>query len=247
MSGMLHPVGPEEPQVYWFRRAVVAVGVVLVVIITVALARPGRSEPMAVPAASPTPLVLGAPPPTQEPAPEVTGPLTDVVGPATGSADADPAGATPEAPAVPETSAVPETPPAPPAPPEPVDCRPADLQVALAGGAGAGIGAQTTFTVTVTNGSQEPCRTGIDPAAFELRIYSGTDRIWSTKDCAEWLTPVGPQVLEPGAGLPVDIAWSGQRSSADCTISSTALLPGTYVATAEIPEAKPAQKVMGLR
>lgn len=230
MSGMLYPVGPEDPQVYWLRRAAIGVGALLVILVVIALIRPGGSATVAVPSSSPTPLMLGTPTPTPTPIPS-TAATPGAAGAAPGST-----------PAVASAAAVTPQP-----TPTPAACQPADLRLALGGGAGAAVGVATTFTVQITNGSAVPCSVGWAPATAELRIFSGTDRIWSTDDCAAWFTPVAPQVVEPGKALSANVVWQGKRSYPGCKLGSTALQPGTYVATAEIDGAGPAQKVLGLR
>ena len=229
MSGMMHPVGPEDPQVYWLRRAAIGVGALLVILVLIALVRPGGSATVAVPSSSPTPLLLGTPTPTPTPIPSTEA--------ASGAAVPAPAGSTPAvaAPVTPQPT------------PTAAACQPADLRLAVGGGAGAAVGVATTFTVQITNGSAVPCIVGWVPATSELRIFSGTDRIWSTGDCAAWFTPVAPQVVAPGKALSANVVWQGKRSYPGCKLGSTALQPGTYVATAEIQGAGPAQKVLGLR
>lgn len=227
MSGLLRPVGPEDPQVYWLRRAAILVGLVLVALLVVALARPGGSPTRAEPSASPTPLLLATPTPT----PSATPIPTELASGGAEAVDQTPA-------PVPEEPATPTAPPA---------CNPADLRLAVGGAQGAGIGTPSVFTVQVTNGSSVSCIAGWEPGAAELRIFSGTDRIWSTDDCEAWFATVPAQLVEPGASLTAEVTWQGQRSYPGCKLASAPLRAGTYVATAEIEGAPAAQQVLSLR
>lgn len=225
MSGLLHPVGPEDPQVYWLRRAAIVVGAVLVILVVVALGRPGGSSTMAEPSASPTPLLLATPTATPTPTPT----------------ESPTAAASGEAEAVVQTPA-----PAPEETPPPA-CAPAELRLSVAGAEGAGIGTPTVFAVQVANGSSAPCTVGWERGTAELRIFSGTDRIWSTDDCEAWFTPVPAQVVAPGESLTAEVTWQGERSYPGCKLASSPLRAGTYVATAEIDGAPAAQRVVSLR
>ncbi|MDP4014424.1 MAG: DUF4232 domain-containing protein [Candidatus Nanopelagicales bacterium] len=56
MSSVIRPVGPEEPQTYWKRRAAIVVGVLVVLLILFLVFKPSGSdaEPDAAPSPSPT-------------------------------------------------------------------------------------------------------------------------------------------------------------------------------------------------
>ena len=76
MSGLLHPVGPEPPVVYWVRRGAIVLVVLTVLIVLVWLVRgrgssePGRPAAAASPAASASASAASAAPaPTGEPLP----------------------------------------------------------------------------------------------------------------------------------------------------------------------------------
>lgn len=228
MSGLLRPVGPEDPQVYWLRRAAILVGLVLVVVVVVALIRPGGSTRMAEPSASPTPLLLATPTATATPEPAAT---------------AAPQGTAPAAGQAPTAAVTPQTQPVPSAPPA---CAPRDVRLALGGAEDAGLGTPTTFSVQLTNGSAGPCSIAWEPGTAELRITSGSDRIWSTEDCDRWFTAVPAQVVEPGQALTAQVAWQGQRSYPGCKLASRPLQSGTYVATVEVDGAATAEKVLRL-
>lgn len=126
---------------------------------------------------------------------------------------------------------------------EPVGCDPAELTLKVSGASTVTSGKKIDLTVTATS-KGAPCRLDLKQNPFELKIYSGTDRIWSTADCAKW-APASPMVVGE-RGWSWKQTWSTQRSSSGCTLSDEYLRPGTYVATATISGSRPAQLVMRL-
>ena len=81
---------------------------------------------------------------------------------------------------------------------------------------------------------------GIDGKNFELKIYSGTDRIYTTKNCAKAVKPV-VKVLAPEQAVAWAMKWDGKRSKSGCGQRPEAPRPGTYFATAQLTDAKPVQ------
>lgn len=108
----------------------------------------------------------------------------------------------------------------------------------------------TTFKVSVINGSAVTCTVDLTTSTFEVKIYSGTDRIWSTDDCAKWLAAKPKRRLAPEDAYGWSVAWPGQRSTSGCQLAG-GLRAGTYVATAQLgvgsAGSKPVQVVMRLR
>ncbi|RCK69177.1 hypothetical protein DT076_12645 [Desertihabitans brevis] len=92
----------------------------------------------------------------------------------------------------------------------------------------------------------EACQLMLDEKTFELRIYSGTDRIWTTDHCAAWV-PAKTTTLQPEQAHEWSMTWPGLRSDGDCSLTDTPLRAGTYVATALFQQADPVQLVMRLR
>ena len=102
------------------------------------------------------------------------------------------------------------------------------------------------IAATVTATSKDGlCQLDLAKNPFELRIYSGTDRIWSTKDCAKW-APASPIAIPEKGTWTWKQTWTTLRSAANCSLSDEYLRPGTYVATAVISGGAPAQLVMRL-
>ncbi len=239
MSGLLRPVGPEDPQVYWLRRAVVLVVVALVVLIVVAWLRPDPTPGQAVASPSST-MVTPGPTSTPTPTPKPTR--------TAGTASPKPSvKTTPKS--SPARSATPKATPkaVPTATPAAADCTPGDVEVGIAGGGRVTAGKAVTFTVSLTNAGKSPCRLALSDSTFELKVYSGSDRIWSTADCADWFDEGKPSVVKAGGSRTAEVTWPARRSSGSCKLSGADLAAGTYVATAQLDGADPAQRVMGLR
>jgi hypothetical protein len=240
MSTVLHPAGPEPAQTYWKRRVVVIVVAVVVLAITGALIANGTSSGSAVQASpSPPPPAAATGSPTPKPSAG-----------ARSSAGATPANATPSASATASarpsatTSATPK--PSKTPTPEPVACAPDTLRPTLTGKQRLKPEERNTFTLSLINGSGQTCSASVSPDNFELRIYSGSDRIWSTKDCATLVKPVR-RTLEAEQALEWKLAWNGLRSRAGCKPRPEIPRPGTYYATAELTGAEPVQLLMMLR
>jgi hypothetical protein len=81
-------------------------------------------------------------------------------------------------------------------------------------------GVQPMISMKITNRGAAACTFDVGTAAQEYIITSGSDRIWSSKDCQTGATST-PQVLEPGVELSTTpFAWDRTRSSTD-TCNST--------------------------
>jgi hypothetical protein len=115
-------------------------------------------------------------------------------------------------------------------------CTAADLQLALTSDAGSYVaGLQPVFSLVVTNGGSTSCTVDAGPGSRELLITSGTDRVWSSLDCAgdaaEELL-----LLSPGtASAPIAVTWPVARSAEGCTEGLPAPgRPGTYHVIAKL-------------
>lgn len=83
------------------------------------------------------------------------------------------------------------------------------------------------LVLTVKNTGTAPCRRALGQGAVELLVTSGSDRFWSSDDCA----PGGDQgvtVLKPGEQRVQRVTWSGRRSAPGCGGSKAQAEPGTY-------------------
>ena len=252
MSGVLHPVGPEPSQTYWLRRVVVLTAAVLaLVLFAVAVANAtgsgtaSPSPPPGVGAASDA-TTTASPSPTRSASPS-------------SAADAEPSAAETsstrppaESSSKPKASASTTTPKTttkrPPAPAKPAvpGCAARDLRVTVTGKRTLRPKQRAIFRLSVINGGTATCVAKVNSANFELKIFSGTDRIWSTNDCARLVRARQFALLSQQA-VEWSVAWDGRRSRKTCKQRPEIPRPGTYFATAQLDGAKPVQLRMQLR
>jgi len=97
------------------------------------------------------------------------------------------------------------------------------------------IGAKVEFDVSYTNTSKKACTFSVSPDSYQLTIYSGSDRIWSTADCAR-LVHSAKVTLKPGHAVGWSITWSGKRSQQGATCQSRPETPqaGYYHAESQL-------------
>ncbi len=127
-----------------------------------------------------------------------------------------------------------------------IACTGADLTVTLTVGQRAyAAGASPQFVVSLTNTGSQPCTVDAGAAAREILITSGSDRIWSSQDCAED-PPERLLLLEPGAKDEDTVVWDRTRSAEGCPADLPAPRPGTYSAVATIEGTSSASAVFDL-
>ena len=88
-------------------------------------------------------------------------------------------------------------------------------------------GVQPALSMSITNIGSAPCTFDVGTAAQEYIITSGTDRIWSSKDCQTGAV-ANPVVLAPGVEQrTTPFAWDRTRSSTDtCNTTRPAAVSG---------------------
>lgn len=148
-----------------------------------------------------------------------------------------------EAPApVPEEQPAPEAPARAQAP----ECTPEQLEVAVDGAdeVSKAAGAQP-FGVVVTNTGTANCTLPVSADNLKVTIFTGTERIWSTEDCAA-VIPARSALLAPGAWISSDVTWGIGRSAAGCATASGEIPTGDYRVVAELAEVVPAQREFSL-
>ncbi|MFG1697781.1 hypothetical protein [Nonomuraea sp. NPDC049309] len=106
--------------------------------------------------------------------------------------------------------------------------------------------ARPSFLVTLVNTGPVMCTADVGPRSMEIRITSGTDRIWSTADC---VSGEGTEIKQLRRGVPYVrmLEWNRRRSSSDCRAEPPAALPGTYVAIARLGKLRSHKGVFHLR
>jgi hypothetical protein len=232
MSGVLHPVGPQSVRTYWARRGLVfAATTIFVLALALIIGGPGSGS-----AATPSPA----------------------------SADsASPAAASPSAlEAVPTPSVVDISASATPKPsattnrklkasirkPQqaaPASCATKELRPTLTAKRRIVPQHPTTFQLSLINGSAQTCVARVTRKNFQLKINSGSDRIWSTDDCPSMVKTVSRKLRSEHA-VAWSLTWNGKRSKSRCKSASQSLHPGRYVATAQLDGAEPVKLRMVL-
>jgi hypothetical protein len=129
-----------------------------------------------------------------------------------------------------------------PTPTGPLACDQTNTGLALAGYQKVKQDAKQAFKVALTNTGGAACVLDLTAANFSLTVTSGTDRIWTTDDCAKWV-PAKKQTLKPQKGYEFAIDWGVARSGAGCKVAKSLLNPGTYVATAAFSDSVKARQV----
>lgn len=212
MSSLTHPRGPEPERTYWIRRGIALAAVVaaLAVLVWVASMLFGSKKGTAGPVATPNSSTLAQNMPTPTPTPSP-------------SASTSP---TPGASKSPSASAS--------SPAVPIMCKGTDIGVDLTADSSVKSGASTTLAVKFTNNSSAACKVNFGANPLTIKIYSGSDRIWSTEDCRAWAPRGTTNPLKAGASWTFSEPWQTKRSASGCAVKSTYLQPGTYVATASI-------------
>lgn len=270
MEGLLRPVGPEEERIYWIRRGLALV-VLLVLIVGVGFMvssignadeMPAATETEAVPPqAAPTPAAPPPPPPgvpdevaTEEavPVPSSAATTAAVEEPLPPEPDntfhqtpAPPAVPAPPAPAPPAAPG----PAAPPVPPVPT------VAAAIANTAGPCDPATTRISVagpeSLTLGTAAQIKisaTNAGPADCVVIVDDRTFELTIANggdqvfSSRDCVTDVLSQgaVLSPGRTLDWTLQWQGNRSEPQCRISPNKPASGTYLASAFWREAVPA-------
>ena len=239
MSSVLHPVGPEPPQTYWVRRTVVLASAILVLAVVVALIVNGTSSGSAVQPTPPAPSPVAAE--TASPSPMSTE-LRSPTASRLRSRRPPRRRASPKAKASAKASPSPKV----TAKPGPVACPADQMRVTLNGKQHLKVKKPTVFQLSLINGSGQTCIASITAKNFELKIYSGTDRIWSTNDCSTAIKSITKK-LPAERVVEWSLAWNGRRSRDDCKNRPEIPRAGTYFATAQLDGAKPVQLRMILR
>lgn len=229
VEGVLHPVGSLSPRVYWKRRALGIVIVLILAVVPFLLLGGGDASEAAGAGAGATQSIDPVETPQLELVPaepldtSTTAPSTTAQTTTTPAATSGPAVTT-----------------APPAAPGP--CTDAMLGV-TAGSEQPQYSAQDkpTLLMTVKNVSLEPCVRDLGSAQQEWGLFDGDARLWGSNDCLS--DPAADvQTLQPGQQVVLQVAWSGLSSDRQCTESRQRLAPGDYqlrarLGTAQSPNA----------
>jgi hypothetical protein len=97
------------------------------------------------------------------------------------------------------------------------------------------------FQLSVVNTARMPCTFDVGPGHLDVRIVSGSDRVWSSAQCLGAGSSI--QMLRRGVPYIAAIDWNRRRCGADPARAQ----PGTYVAYAKAGGLKTAHQVFFLR
>ena len=136
----------------------------------------------------------------------------------------------------------PATPTPTPTPTGPIVCDANTATMSLAGYQKVKQGAKQPFKIVITNTGKVNCVLDLSSTNFGLEVTSGSDRIWSTADCAKWV-PAKKTTLKPNKTHEFSVEWGLVRSSAGCKTSKDVVKPGTYVGTATFADSLKGRQV----
>jgi len=213
MSALTTPRGPLPPRVYWFRRLLVlSVVFALVFGISRLLGAGGDGGDGDTVAQVGSDASQNAEP-TPEADPTSEAPVDATTTPAEGDGPS-------EEPSVPE-----EPTREPPAQPE-GDCAPGDLVVEPAVWRPAA-NSRVLIGLDVSTVESPACYWDVSADTLTMRITSGDDEIWSTRQCGD-AVPVSQVVVRNDKTTKVVVPWSGRRSDDECSPATQWALPGYY-------------------
>lgn len=92
-------------------------------------------------------------------------------------------------------------------------------------------GERPRFQLSVVNTGSRACAVDIGAKGLEVRISSGSDRVWSSAHCARGAGS-SRVTLERGVPHLKSVTWNRRRSTAGCPGNAPTARPGTYVAAA---------------
>lgn len=227
----MNPRGPEQPMVYWLRRASIAIVALVAVVGLWWLAGGGRggdatpaasASAVASPAASAVPSstalssLAPMPTPTGSGVPAISAaPSVD----ATDATTAEPVGEGVTADA-------------------PIACTASGIQVLATTDKKSYVrGEQPILTLEITNVGTVPCTRDVGPKANSLTITSGGYHVWSSDDCGAG-TKSKIVTLKPNKPVATSLKWDGMTSQKGCTPGSTRAKPGRYQVTGKNMKAK---------
>lgn len=200
MTGVVHPVGPERPQVYWRRRLVLGLAALVTLIVIVRSFTGGEDPvPAAVSVTPSTEAVTTSPEPATEPT-VAAAPSPVVLQPT----------AQPNVPAVAEG-----------------ECSDDDTSIrVVVDRETTAVGEGVHINMIVKNISSKTCKRDVGSGANEVTVISGPALIWSTDHCNP-NTDRDLVELAPGQEWNVKVVWIGKQTATGCKVTNLAE-PGAY-------------------
>lgn len=102
------------------------------------------------------------------------------------------------------------------------------------------------FTLKVTNGNPTPCEVNVGTKQMEFLVVSGTDRVFSSKDCQADAQDL-PKTIAAGASETANFPWDRVRSTEGCKAVTVLPKPGIYVMTASLGATTSSKAVFELK
>lgn len=186
MSGVIHPVGPQNPRTYWIRRALLLGALISTVALLAQLFFGNDETPVAAVSAAPAPSesIFESALPTSSPISSSTAAAVASSSPTTVAAA--------------------------------TSCSDDQISVKVTIDPTAPKENQSMkLAMTVTNTSATACQRDVGSGANEITIISGPALIWSTDHCNPDTT-ADVRTLAPNQSLTVSITWNGTQTSKGC-------------------------------
>lgn len=99
-------------------------------------------------------------------------------------------------------------------------------------------GRDVTILLNLQMGTTEACTWRVSADSLTLKIYSGPDDVWSSRECPGAI-PGQDVVIRRDVSTPVTVVWDSKRSDEYCTGRTAWVLPGTYNIAAAALEGEP--------
>lgn len=202
MSGVVHPIGPEEPVVYWRRRLLVGVAAILSLVLLTQIFSGGddgipavAADPASSESAAPVAATSASPSTSDAPIAASTTPATQTLQPTA-------------APTVPVVA----------------DGECSDAQISMqvdVDRTTTAVGEGVHVTMTLKNISTTTCKRDVGSGANEITVISGPALIWSTDHCNA-STEKDLQEFAPGQEWSVKVVWIGKQTAKGCKVRNMA-------------------------
>jgi hypothetical protein len=88
-------------------------------------------------------------------------------------------------------------------------------------------GSPVTFTLELRTITTPACTWQVAPTTLTMKITSGSDDIWSSRQCPRAI-PTEEVVVRDNVSTEVEATWSGRRSDEECSQLTEWAMPGWY-------------------
>jgi hypothetical protein len=192
VTGVVHPVGPEEPVVYWRRRLMFGLAALVTLMVLIRAVTGGDDTVPVAASASPTAeAAVASPIPSvviASPSPEILQPTAQAT-----------------------VQAVAEG-----------ECSDADTSIRVeVDRETTAVGEGVHISMVVKNISAKTCKRDVGSGANEVTVISGPALIWSTDHCNP-NTDKDLVELAPGQEWNVKVVWIGKQTSTGCKVTNMA-------------------------